>query len=335
MGKKYKQITFEERREIHLLLAAGVSLVGIAVQLGVNKSTISREIKRNRDTVLGYSYDIANSMAKRRRRTIGSKIMRSRRLQSHIKNRLVMGWSPEVIAGRLKLENSSITISHESIYKWIFDESDDKKLKQLLRHKKAKRGLRRVRKVKCMIEDRVSIHQRPAEFANQFGHFEGDTIVFKKHVGGVVVLCEKQSRKAFVAKVDSLKSDLVMEKVSELLRSLTPDARNSITFDNGSEFFHHHKVHGLLKNGVYFCDPYASWQKGAVENLNFVIRKFVRKGSLANDFSPQQIKDFAYIINNTPRKSLGYLTPNEKFKSLLLDKPPILLYISLNVALRL
>ena len=335
MEKKYKQITFEERREIHLQLAAGVSLVGIAAQLGVNKSTISRELKRNRDNVIGYSYDIANSKAKGRRCPIGSKIKRSRWLQSHIKNRLVMGWSPEVIAGRLELENSTIRISHESIYKWIFDESGDKKLRQLLRHRKAKRGLRRARKVQNMIEDRISIHQRPAEFAHEFGHFEGDTIVFKKHVGGVVVLCEKQSRKAFVAKVDSLKSDLVIDKVNELLRSLSPEARNSITFDNGSEFYHHNKLHNLLKNGVYFCDPYASWQKGAVENLNFLLRKFIRKGSLVQDFTPQQVTDFAFIINNTPRKSLGYLTPNEKFKSLMLDKPPVLLYISRNVALRL
>jgi len=335
MGKKYKQITLEKRKEIHLLLASGISRVEIAVQIGVNKSTISREIKRNSETGFGYTYQGAQAKAASRRGLIGSKIERSKQLQSFIRNRLVMGWSPEVIAGRLKLEHSTMQISHESIYKWIFDEATDSKLGQLLRHRKAKRGLRRSRKVRERIEDRISIHDRPTEFSSEFGHFEGDTIVFKHHIGGVVVLCEKQSKKAFVAKVDNLKSNSVMSKITDLLRHLPASARRSITFDNGAEFIHHQQVGNLFKDGVFFCDPYASWQKGAVENLNFVLRKFIRKGACASNFSPKQIKDFAYIINHTPRKSLGYLTPNEKFQALLLDRKPILIYLTNKVALRL
>jgi len=335
MGKKYKHITLEERKEIHLMLASGVSLVGIAVQIGVNKSTISIEIKRNGEKRFGYTYHGAHAKAMDRRGKVGSKIGRSKPLQSFIRNRLVMGWSPEVIAGRLKLEHSNMQISHESIYKWIFEEGKDRNLRQLLRHRKAKRGLRRSRKVRDRIEDRISIHDRPTEFLSEFGHFEGDTIVFKHHVGGVVVLCEKQSKKAFVAKVDNLKSNLVMSQITNLLRHLPIHARKSVTFDNGSEFTHHQRVGRLFKHGVFFCDPYASWQKGGVENLNFVLRKFIRKGSSRDHFSHQQIKEFAYVINNTPRKSLGYLTPNEKFNSLLLAKPPVLLYLTNKVALRL
>ncbi len=326
MGKTHKHLTQEKRSEIYLLHAGGKSRGTIAKILGVHKSTISRELKRNTDSNVGiYLPDKAQVLAQQRRGCPGSKIERFKVLQTTIVDHLAMGWSPEVIAGRLKTENFEHTISHESIYKWIYGEGKKHNLIQYLVRRKRKRGQRPCRKAKAsLIPDRLSIHERPKEFLKEFGHWEGDTVIFAGNKGALVTLYERISKVVLAKKVPQKKADIVEEAIQNILEDLPEKSRKSMTFDNGGEFAQHMLLRKSLQDKTYFCDPYSSWQKGGVENANGIIRRDIPKGSKEKDYTDMDIELIINDINNTPRKSLGFLTPIEKFNSLLFDAKPVL-----------
>jgi len=326
MEKTHKHLTQDQRSEIYLLHAGGKSRGKISQILGVHKSTISRELKRNKDPNIGdYLPDKAQILAQQRRNRPGSKIERSKALQTTIVDHIAMGWSPEVIAGRLKTENVEHTISHESIYKWIYGEGKKHNLVQYLVRKKRKRGMRPCRKAKAsLIPDRLSIHERPLEFLKEFGHWEGDTVIFAGNKGALVTLYERISKVVLAKKAPQKKADIVEETIQNILEELPEESRKSITFDNGGEFAQHMKLRESLQDKTYFCDPYSSWQKGGVENANGIIRRDVPKGSKEKDYTDIDIELIINDINNTPRKSLGFLTPIEKFNALLFKTKPVL-----------
>ena len=316
MGKKHTHLGTEARRVIQELYEGGCSQTEMARRLGVHKSTISRELRRNRDvTTRTYNYAVADQQCRARRVKIGSKIARSKDLQNILKEQLAMERSPEVIAGRLKLETGSHVISHESIYKWLYAPGTDAKWRQYLLRAKRKRGTRPSRrKAVVTIPGRTSIHERP-NIQGEMGHWEGDTVIFKHHRGCIVTLYERISKVLLCTKLPDKSAGRVRGAMEKLLSALPDKARKSVTMDNGGEFAEHEKLRPLL--ATYFCDPYASWQKGGVENANGILRRYVPKWAAAEDFTEGEIEAIMWAINNTPRKSLGYKTAYEVFDGLM------------------
>lgn len=336
MREKYHHLNQEERTQIFECHQRGVSQGAIAKQLGRSKSTICREITRNRYPVRSlYLPDTAEHLSRERRNRPGSKLGRSKRLQKLIEKHLIKGWSPEVIAGRLKLENAQETISHESIYKWIYGEGIQLNWRGYLIRKKRKRGRRPCRKVdKIKIPARVSIHKRPQSYQKQSGHWEGDTIHFAGHKGAIATLYEKKTKMLLAAKMETRTTQETIGNMGHMLRWFPASFRRSITFDNGLEFTGHQKLNRELKVKTFFCDPYASWQKGGVENANGILRRYVPKGSKADEYSSNEIADYVRQINMTPRKSLAYKTPYESFLQKSNSRSKIISLINPSVALR-
>lgn len=309
---KYKQINLEERENIYELRRWGISLTDIGNLLNRHKSTISREISRNKSAKLGYLPDRANNLAKGRKNRNLSKIEKDPDLKKYIIDRLSLDkWSPEMIAGRMKLEKIPIRVSHETLYQYIYSYLGQKqKLYQHLMLARPKRQLKYSRR-KRSVPEIYRIKNRPEYINNrsEFGHFEGDLTFFKSsRNGNLSVLVERVSRKAFLIKNDSKASKNVMMKIARRVKKIP--AAKSITFDNGGEF----SQFGLLSiNGIqtYFCDPGAPYQKGQVERTNVSLHKFIPKKTDFNTITEEQIQYANDKLNNLPRKCLNFLTPNE------------------------
>lgn len=323
MGTIFGQLTHEKRLVIFQLREAGEKQGAIAKAVGVDKSAISRELRRNGLAGV-YDPDAAQHRAYARRQRRRTKIGCSKDLQHLIEQHLAMGHSPEVIAGRLKREKSPITISHESIYKWIYGEGRAVDLRKYLVRRKKNRGFRPSRTHGSAIIGRVSIHERPPSAHTEFGHWEGDSLIFKGHKGALITLYEKKSKLTLARKVDKRTANNTKEALCAMLSAIPESARQSATFDNGLEFAHHEKVKPLLSDRIYFCDPRSPWQKGGVENANGIIRRDIPKGSVAKDFSQHDVDMILFHINDTPRKSLNFYTPIEIFGALCSNSTPVI-----------
>lgn len=264
---KYRHLKIEERRTVAELYSKKHTVSKIADILKRSKSTISREIQRN--SISGkYWPDTANSLSKSRRRK-KNKIINNSELEIFIWRSLVnKRWSPEQIAGWLKVNKQSFgTISHESIYKWIYlpykVHSGSKLWKYLARHKR-KRGLRRhIKSSITLIPNRVSIHERPDQVNSKlnFGHWEGDLMSFIKNSQHIIVLHERKTLFIKSLRLKNKQSNTVTKALFNLMGKLPLTAKKTLTLDNGGEFKEHEKYKAIgLKS--YFCDPYCSWQKG-------------------------------------------------------------------------
>jgi transposase, IS30 family len=335
MEKQYIHLKLEERDEIYRLLADGRSRRYIAKYLGRAPSSISREINRNINKQhQAYFPDAAHSLGSKRRSKRQSKIERSK-LEQKIEDYLAMELSPENIAGRLELELGKQIISHESIYKWIYGAGKCKNLHHYLPRKKQKRGLKPCQKAnRSRIPGRISIHKRPENYSKQFGHWEGDTIHLAGNKGAILTLYEKTTKLTLGAKMHTRTSEETIGYLKAILSQLPQKARLSITFDNGSEFFDHQQLNKELNIETFFCDAYASWQKGGVENANGILRRRVPKGTRAEDCSADDVQRYLNRINSTPRKSLGYKTPYESFLQNLTNQTKIVNFMNLDVALQ-
>lgn len=310
--KRYKHLSAEQRKNLFVLKEQGLSNIKIAQALGIHQATVGRELKRNGTRCLGYDAELADYKARRRRHCPGSKIARSRGLAELIANQLVMEWSPEVIAGRLKHAPFHHRISHESIYKWIYGEGRHLKLYAHLKCHKRKRGFRPSRKAKrSLIPNRISIHERPP--IKEPGHWEGDTLVFAKHQGALVTLYEKQFKLILAKPITHKTKKETAMTIKTLLMPFNKTYRQSLTLDNGTEFCDHETVHSLLKHKTFFCDPYSPWQKGGVENANGLIRRYLPKGTAFADITESQVKSIIEHINHIPRKSLHFKSPMEAY----------------------
>lgn len=336
MGKKYNHLTLDERHQIYRLRAGGRSLRSIARAISRDASSISREIKRNKCEKQGfYLPDTADSLSRKKRFKPDTKIERSKWLQQKIEEHLAMGWSPEVIAGRLEQELGKQIISHESIYKYIYDTAKEKELQRHLVRKKRKRGRRPSKKDnKTKIPGRVCIHERPKSYNSEFGHWEGDTVHFAGHKEVILTLYEKSTKLTLGAKMHTRTAEETLDNMRTIFANLPEEARRSVTFDNGLEFYEHQRLKELLNIKTYFCDPYSSWQKGGVENTNGILRRFIPKGTRAEDCTAAQVQMYFNRMNSTPRKSLGYKTPYESFLQKNTKQTKMLTLISPNVALQ-
>jgi len=314
--RHHKHLLKIERLEISILRRKGYSIDEIAVELGRHRSTVYREIKRN--TVNGkYVSSKAQHKAYVRRKYSKYQsmcIVKDMKLCEYIETKLLIdNWSPEQIAGRLAHEAGFEPVSAPTIYKYIrsvYGRQLEYEL-QLAKQKRTKKHQRKVTK----LEDRVFIDKRlqAANNRSQYGHWEGDFIVSGKQYGNasLLVLHERVSRYTFIKKINARTIQNVEDVLVEAIHELGPF--KSLTLDNDIAFQKHLKLTDLLKAPVYFCQPYHSWEKGGVENINRLIRRYVPKGCDISKYSKTEVAGIEQKINSMPRKILGYKMAREMY----------------------
>lgn len=319
MAKKYEHLTLLERDQITTMLYEHKSLSEIALALGRSKSTLSREIKRNASPEYRcYLSHRAQGRSEERRKQSGSRPrLKNKQIVSFVTAKLKEGWSPEQIAGRLPKEHPGLCISHEAIYQYIYHPKTPNRLEMigLLRraHRKRKaKGIgRSVRKTK--IPNRISIEQRPpcVESRKQAGHWEGDSLVSRKSLVALNSLVERKSRLLMLTKLPRKSASDTVKAVVQRLKPLPPEARRTLTMDNGTENAGHQQITSDIGTKCYFAHPYASWERGTNENTNGLIRWYLPKGTDFNTITTEQIAKIESSLNNRPRKCLGFKTPLE------------------------
>ena len=312
--KKYKQLTLGLRYQIFAYKQENYSISKIARVLDFNKSTISRELKRNSSEGY-YSPEYAEIQATSRDINKRTNKKLNNKIKLLIGKKLRENWSPEQIAGRLK-KDKIITISHETIYRYIYkNQSNGGKLFKWLRHQNKKyKNRSELYRTRGQIRNRVNISQRSVLVNRKvrFGDFEVDTVIGKNHKGALVTLVDRNSKFTLIKKVDSKHAHGVTQAIIEMLSPIK-NLIHTITADNGKEFSYHEEIAKVLNIKFYFCDPYASWQRGLNEHTNGLIREYIPKKSEFDKISRTEIVDIQNRLNNRPRKILEYKTPNEIF----------------------
>ena len=309
----YKQLTSEQRYTISVLLQNRTKQKEIAKAINVSPSTVSREIRRNSGVRGRYNWETAQANAvQTKRRKPGNRSI-DKDVMEEGKHLLVTEqWSPEQISGVLAKDGKYI--SHETIYRMIRkDKAEGGTLYKHCRHK-LKRRARPVGGRRISIPNRTSISERPAEVdGKRFGDFEMDTIVGRGNHGAIVTLIERSTSMLFMRKLKKGKNAKDLARTVIHLLSPFKEQVKSITTDNGTEFACHEMIGKSLGVTICFADPYASWQKGAIENANGLIRQYVPKTETFEHVSHQQITKYSKKINIRPRKKLEFKTPHECF----------------------
>ena len=309
----YKQLTSEQRYTISVLLQNRTKQKEIAKAINVSPSTVSREIRRNSGVRGRYNWETAQANAVQTKRRKPGNHSINKDVMEEAKHLLVTEqWSTEQISGVLAKDGKYI--SHETIYRMIRkDKAEGGTLYKHCRHK-LKRRARPVGGRRISIPNRTSISERPAEVdGKRFGDFEMDTIVGRGNHGAIVTLIERSTSMLFMRKLKKGKNAKDLARTVIHLLSPFKEHVKSITTDNGTEFACHEMIGKSLGVTIYFADPYASWQKGTIENANGLIRQYVPKTETFEHVSHQQITKYSKKINIRPRKKLEFKTPQECF----------------------
>ena len=313
----YKQLTSEQRYTISVLLQNRTKQKDIAKAINVSASTVSREIRRNSGVRRHYNWETAQANAvQTRRRKPGNRSVDKDVMEEAKCFLITEQWSPEQISGVLAKDGKYI--SHETIYRMIRkDKAEGGTLYKHCRHK-LKHRTRPVGGKRISIPNRTSISERPTEAdGKRFGDFEMDTIVGRGNHGAIVTLIERSTNMLFMRKLKNGKNAKELARTVIHLLSPFKDHIKSITTDNGTEFACHEMITKSLGVTIYFADPYASWQKGAIENANGLIRQYVPKKETFEHISQQQITKYSKKINMRPRKKLDFKTPQDCFYELI------------------
>lgn len=311
---KYKQLTQRQRYAIYLLLGQGKKQNEIAETIDVSPSTISRELKRNSNKSGKYTWRHADELACERRERLPKNRNVKREIFAEAVNLLRNEqWSPKQISGYLKKQGKYI--SHEKIYQIIReDKAAGGDLYKCCRHK-LKHRRRPVGGASAKnIPNRTSISQRPPEAdGKRFGDFEMDLIIGKDGAGAIITMVERSVNYMMMRKLPAGKNAVEVAKTAvKMLAPFKGDVK-TITTDNGSEFAAHEIITKALGVTVYFADPYASWQKGAIENMNMLIRQYIPKDTIFKELSDDYIKNVQHKINRRPREKLDFSTPTKEF----------------------
>lgn len=306
--RKREKLTKAERSEVMILHEKGYSMRKIAQVLERSPNTISYEIKNN-SVYSTYTAKKAHNKARVRKRMSKfqwKKINQSDELRNYIIEKLKEGMNPDEISGRMRKEKQGFYASKTAIYEWLRSSRGNQYCTYLYSQRyHVKRRKKKTKRV--MIPDRVSIYKRSvgAQHRSRYGHWEEDTIVSGRDGSGALsVMIERKSRYVIIRKLETMKPSEhveVLKGVMSLLKVL------SVTFDNGIE----NKNHTEISVPTFFCDPYSSWQKGSVENVNKMIRQYIPKGSDISQYSDQYIQWIQNRINKKPRKILGYRSAEE------------------------
>lgn len=283
--KKYQHLSQKERLKLYDYYQTGLSRSEIAAKLNRSRSTIGRELNRNK-TGSRYLPDTAQKLYQSRYSGRPRTINPDTPLYYYIRYKLMAGWSPEQISGRMKAQRKPYYVCHETIYQYIYHERQGKTWYAYLARAKPKRGKRKGRKAGSGKYLYVrSIHGRLSEVMTrrQMGHWEGDTIGFSSDkYENITTLVECKSRYLIMIKNNNRQSENVMKSIQYVLNQLPRFKRRTITFDQGSEFAQWRPLEKQTKCTTYYCDPHSPWQRGTNENTNGRIRRFLSR--LRNDF---------------------------------------------------
>lgn len=322
----YRHLTLEEREEIAICQAQGMTQEIIAEKLGRNQGTISREMRRNiryGNEYWGNTYMPCKAQVLADKRAIKQRTkapLKGPKVFLYVREHLRAPyfWTPEQIAGKLPLDHPGSTISTETIYQYIYGKGKGYKLWQLLplaRKKRMRKEGRRVQRDGKLVGT-ISIDLRP-EVVNKrtdAGHWESDNVIGKQtDQTALSVSVERVSRVTVMTKLADRCAQTKAQAVTHRLSAFRADMVQSLTIDNGKE---NARLPDTTPLPVYACHAYHSWEKGTVENTNGRIRRFIAKGVSMDTIPATAIKEIELILNNTPRKCLGYLTPYEKMNQL-------------------
>lgn len=310
-------LTIEQRYEIATLRSQGFSMSKIGGFIGRDKSVISRELSRNSDQRNNvYKAKLAQSKASIRQHDKVKKIRFTEQIKARVIHLLEEDFSPEQIVGYCSDKNFEC-VSIERIYQFIW--SDKKKGGQHYKHLRtkgkryAKRGA--LKGSRGIIKDRVGIENRPlvVEEKQRIGDLEIDLVIGKNHKGALLTINDRASGVLKMAKINSKESQEIQEKLIELLMDWKP-ILHTITSDNGKEFANHKKVSEILEISYFFANPYCSWERGANENLNGLVRQYFPKKYNFDLITEEEVLRVTNKLNNRPRKRFGFKSPNEIFE---------------------
>ena len=316
MPEGYLHLTCEQRCQIFALLKSGHTQAHIARQIGVDPSTISRELARN-SGASGYRFGQAHEAASGRRHAASSTPRKmTPEVVAVVEEKLTQEqWSPEQISGRLAQEGVA-TISHESIYRHVWnDKKDGGNLYLHLRHSGKKYNKRKGRNSgRGLIPNRVDIDRRPAIVAtkSRIGDWEADTIIGARHQGAILSHVERKSKYTKLVSLPDKTADAVVQASARMLGPLAHRIE-TITYDNGKEFAAHVEIAASLQANCYFAKPYHAWERGLNEHTNGLVRQYFPKGSDLSKLATSEVKTVEDKLNSRPRKILGYKTPSEVF----------------------
>jgi IS30 family transposase len=309
---EYKHLSASERDNIALYLMSGKLL-------NRHHTTIMREYKRYfvHSGERYYAFGAHIRAVIRKRKSVQRERLKSEKTRRYVENKLRLGWSPEIIAGRLKQVEVIPSVSYEAVYQYVYAQA--KHLIGYLPRRHPKRYTKGyVRKAKrSKIPNRISITQR-SEAINErqeLGHWESDTMVSRESKTALNVLVELVSRLTRITSMNRASAEQTHKAIVKQLGKLDSRLRQSITYDNGSENTSHEQTNTRLNSESYFCEPYHSWEKGTVEQTNGLIRRYLPKKTNFADITRTDIKRIENLLNNRPRKCLNYQTPLEVFQN--------------------
>lgn len=310
--KQYKQLTLGQRYQIEALHGKDHLQKEIAEAIGTSNSTLSRELRRNISDG-GYCAETAHALAIKRRKSAAKSSQLDERHMPIIKKGLSLGWSPENISARMKVEVPDIALSHTTVYKRIAaDKTRGGSLyKDLPRYgkRRCKGGKRKAGR--SLIPNRVDIKERPeiVNLRSRVGDWEGDTVYGQD--AHLVTMVDRKSRLVLLGKVDTKHAEIVADTLIDMMKRV--EAVCTITFDNGGEFAEHERVAKAINTDTYFAKPYASYQRGTNENTNGIIRRTWPKKMTLGHLTETDLRTMEMLINTMPRKVLGGRTPLEVY----------------------
>ena len=316
----HSHFTHDERIALAQLLWAGEKQVAIAERLGKDPGALSREIRRNKDDDGVYRGASAHKKAMARRaetKEPTNKIRNDRKLRRHIVRKIKRYWSPEQIAGRLAYLKKKTIVSHETIYKFIYEDRPD--LKQYLRCRKGKYQRKRGTKIREAARDAMKIRrigERPliVEKRKRIGDWEGDTVLDRTKKQRIITHVDRASGLGAADKVAVVTAENVHAIIRDRFKKIPKKKRRTMTRDNGTEFGDYDR---LLEEEsgmkIYRATPYHSWERGSNENWNGLLRQFYPKKSSFATVKQSDIERVVRLLNDRPRKRLGYRTPREVF----------------------
>ena len=316
-------LTTAEREEISRGLARGRSLRQIAGELRRAPSTISREIHRHGGRRCYRAQQADRRAWARARRPKVCRLASRRALRQAVADKLARRWSPQQIAGWLRVTfpgDPDMQVSHETIYRTLFVQARGALKRELTQHLRRHRPQRRARAASRVghypghIVDAVSIRDRPAEAADRAvpGHWEGDLLMGARRASQVATLVERQSRYVVLVRVPKADTQTVVRALANRVRHLPRGLMKSLTWDRGTEFAGHRAFTVATQVQVYFCDPQSPWQRGSNENTNGLLRQYLPKGADLSTYSQAQLDAIALSLNTRPRLTLGFQTPAAK-----------------------
>lgn len=325
-----RYLGLKERLQIADLILKGDSMRAIAKVIGRNVGTVSREIARNSHPELGYLPNIAHrASVKARARPKELKLAEPGPLRDYIKEKLKVRWSPEQISGSLTQEfpdDKQMRVSHETIYKTLYLQPKGGlavEIKQALRTGRTRRKAHKdpFQRTSRFRDPMVNISERPPEVEDRAvpGHYEGDLITGTKNQSAIGTIVERKSRYVMLVHLPiDHSAESVRDGLIETMSKLPEHLRGSLTWDQGAEMAKHQAFSIATDMDVYFCDPASPWQRGSNENTNGLLRQYFPKGTDLSIYSAEDLEYVANELNARPRKSLGWKTPAEAFRDLLI-----------------